>query len=265
MAALLAGSRLAAHTLSLTAGSTATLAQLFPAVPHIDRFNLRSDAARALLDNADHHIASVAVPYALATHEDFVMAMLDFLKAEGRTLVSHGKPVKAWNMHTVLFETCGVVELADWMQSFHVLREMRNCITHEGGGASQKLRDTIADMGADSRSGWERMNQGLAPETIEANGRLVLSAEHVFLAFAVTKRLGREINAALGKELGAEVWARAAVADYNAITAKVKNSSAWRRSLVGYVRQNYAASGVTEAGLEAAARHLGLWTLPKWN
>lgn len=266
MAALLAGSRLAAHTLSLTAGSTATLGQLFPAVPHIDRFNLRSDAARALLDNADHHIASVAVPYALATHEDFVMAMLDFLKDEGRTLIRHGKPIKAWNMHAVLFETCGAAELEDWTQTFHVLREMRNCITHAGGEVDDKLRDAIADMGADARKGWAQINEGLAPEAIESpEGQLVLTAEHVFTAFAVTKRLGREINAVLGSEFDGETWARVAIADYNAITSKVKNSSGWRRSLIGYVRQFYGQANINEADLEAAARHLGVWTVPKWS
>ncbi|MGV1009493.1 MAG: hypothetical protein ACOYBY_12895 [Dermatophilaceae bacterium] len=102
MAALLVGSRLAAHTLSLTAGSTATLGQLFPAVDHIERFDMRSDVARDFLNNADHHIASVAVPYALATHEDFVKEMLALLKAEGRTLITHGKRVKAWNMHVTI-------------------------------------------------------------------------------------------------------------------------------------------------------------------
>lgn len=133
MMALLAGSRLAAHTLSLTAGSTTTLAQVFPAVEHIERFNLRSDSARQLLADADQHIASVAIPYALATHEEFVLDMLEFLKAESRSLMTHGKQIKAWNMHSVLFETCGYAEPAEWMETFHVLREVRNSIIHAGG------------------------------------------------------------------------------------------------------------------------------------
>jgi hypothetical protein len=208
MTALLAGSRLAAHTLSLTAGSNATLAQLFPAVPHIERFNLRSDAARDLLYNADHHLASVAVPYALATHEDFVMEMLKLLAAEGRSLVIPKKErLAAWNMHRVLFDTCGSTELEDWTQSFHVLREMRNCITHAGGEISQRLREAIADMGTVARVGWSNMNQGLPPEAVEVKGHLGLTAEHIFTAFAVTKRLGREINAVLNKELDGEEWA----------------------------------------------------------
>lgn len=265
MMALLAGSRLAAHTLSLTTGSTATLKQLFPAVPHIERFNLRSDAARELLHNADHHIASVAVPYALATHEDFVVAMLDVLKSNGRALKTGGKRVRAWNMHTVLFDTCSASAPEDWMQTFHVLREMRNCITHEGGGVSQALRDAIAAMGSHARAGWERLNLDARPEDMEQSGQLVLTAEHVFSAFAVTKRLGREINTALANELTHSEWARIAVGDFASVTSKDRNSSGWRRALLGYVRQNYAIVSVPEADLEVAARAMGAWTRARWE
>lgn len=265
MVALLAASRLAAHTLQLTAGSRATLGQLFPAVEHIERLNLRSDTARDLLHNADHHIASVALPYALATHEEFVMAMLAFLKDEGRTLVTDGKPVKPWNMHTVLFDTCGVVEPEEWMQSFHVIREMRNCIIHQGGGVSDHLKGSIAQMGLAARSGWERLNLGQAPEALDDGGRLVLTAEHFITAFAVTKRLGREINAVLRAELDRASWAQVAVKDFMSVTARVRNSSGWRRSLVGHARQYYAEASLAEADLEAAARDLGAWTLPRWS
>lgn len=265
MAALLVGSRLAGHTLSLTAGSTATLGQLFPAVEHIDRFNLRSDRARDFLNSADHHIASVAIPYALATHEDFVTGMIELLKSEGKTIIEHGKPIRAWNMHTVLFETCGVPD-PESVQTFHVLREMRNCITHAGGGVGQKLRDAVAGMGAAARSAWADINLGAAPEGIEdENGRLALTAEHVFTAFAVTKRLGREINAALAQALDKSTWARMAVEDYHAQSSKPRNSAAWRRSLVGYVRYFYAAANLEEQDLESAARQLKRWTSPTWR
>ena len=226
---------------------------------------MRSDVARDDLNNAGHHIASVAVPYALLTHEDFLMGMLDFLTIEGRTLVRNGNRVRAWNMHTVLFDTCSETEPQEWMQSFHVLREMRNCITHEGGGVSQPLLDAIANMGPAARVGWQRLNDNLPPEQIEQDGRLVLTAEHVFTAFAVTKRLGRAINAVLGREFDTLTWAREAVRDFASVTSKVKNPSGWRRSLIGYARQNYSAAAIPEAHLETVARDLGAWTLKRWS
>ena len=265
MMALLAGSRLAAHTLQLTAGSTATLAQLFPAVEHITRFDLRSDSARELLHNADHHVASVAIPYALAAHEDFVMEMLALVKSEGRSLATHGKRIKAWNMHSVLFATCEGVEPARWIQSFHVLREVRNCVIHDGGAVSEKLLHAIADMGAEARSGWEQVNLGRPPEDLDQGGRLALTAEHVFTAFAVAKGLGREINALLGRALDAPSWARLAVQDFAATTTRPRNSTSWRRSLLGHARHYYADAPFTEGDLEAAARGTGAWTLPTWS
>lgn len=265
MIALLAGSRLAAHTLSLTTGSTATLAQLFPAVEHIERFNLRSDVARDLLKSADHHIASVAIPYALATHEDFVMGAIAFLENEGRSPSTSGSQIKAWNMHAVLFEMCGAPQPEEWLQSFHVLREMRNCITHAGGQVSQRLKDAVSNMGAEAQAGWEQLNYHPPLATVDNNGRLMLTAEHIFTAFAVTKRLGREINTALKNELDGMEWARVAVADFASNTSKNRNSSSWRRSLLGYASKVYAEANLTEDELESAARYLGAWTKHRWE
>lgn len=266
MMALLAGSRLAAHTLQLTQGSTATLSQLFPAVEHVERFNLRSDSARKFLHEADQHIASVAIPYALATHEEFVMQSLDFLTAEGRTLQRGKKKVqiKAWNMHEVLFATCSRKIPEESIQIFHVLREARNCIIHSGGRASTALDDTISAMDSPARHLWQGLNSNANPEDVSRNGQLTLTADHVITAFAITKRVGREINAALGSELAGESWARVAVKDFAATTTKTRNSSSWRRSMIGYARQYYAAASITENEIEQAARDTGVWTVAHW-
>lgn len=265
MAAILAGSRLAAHTLSLTVGSTGTLSQIFPAVDHIKRFDLSSDAARDLLNNADHHVASVSIPYALATHEDFVMSMLEMLKCNGRDLKLNGKlekkvsSIRAWAMHSALFETCQISEPSAHLESFRVLREMRNCITHNGGVVDAKLRAAIAKMGTDARDAWRKINLGAAPEDVEHKGNLLLTAEHIFTSFAVTKQLGRTINAALGSELSTTEWARIVVEDFAANTNKQKNSSQWIRALRGYAHHEYGQCGIGDKVLEVEARSLGYW------
>lgn len=264
MTALLAGSRLAGHTLQLTSGSQRTLAELFPAVEHISRFNLRSDVARSLLNNADHHLASVALPYALATHEDFVMTSIDLLRHEGIVIQTGGKPIKAWNMHTVLFDSAQHPRPTDWLESFDLLREIRNCTAHAGGKAQTRLTDHIAAMGTASIAGWQRLNRQHPNDVVQA-GTVKLIAEHIFTAFAVTKHLGREINTALAAAVPKMSWARIAVEDYQNTTTKLKNSSAWRRGLVGYVRINYGQVKLTENELEQAARNLNYWTLATWK
>ncbi|BFP53707.1 hypothetical protein SCMC78_35140 [Streptomyces sp. CMC78] len=264
MTALLAGSRLGAHTLQLTSGSQRTLSELFPAVEHINRFNLRSDVARSLLNNADHHLASVALPYALATHEDFVMASINLLRNEGISIQAGGKPIKAWNMHTALFDSAQHPRPTDWLESFDLLREVRNCLAHAGGKAQTRLIDHIAAMGNASVTGWQRLNRQHPNDVIQA-GTVKLIAEHIFTAFAVTKHLGREINAALTAAIPGESWARIAVEDFHSTTSKLKNSSAWRRGLVGYARVNYGKAKITESEIEKAARSLNYWTLSRWE
>lgn len=264
--ALLSGSRLAAHTLQLTVGSAATLGQLFPAVQHIGRFNLRSDEARALLQNADAHVASVAIPYALATHEAFVVEMTDLIKNTGTTLITGGKAIKAWNMHTVFFGSCGWPEPLDVMEVFHVLREARNCVIHDRGRISPNLKLAVSAMGGVARIEWERLNQGEPPEALDqGDGRLALNAAHIFSSFAIAKKLGREINAALASHLSPANWAEMAVNDFAASTTRTRNSSQWRRAVLGHVREYYAQSGANEPDVEAAARALGYWTVPHWG
>jgi hypothetical protein len=264
MMAMLAGSRLASHTLQLTAGSDRTLAELFPAVEHIGRFNLRSDLARNLLANADYHLASVAIPYALSAHEDYVMGSIDMLRNEGVTILTGGKQIRAWNMHPVLFASAGVSAPTDSLEVFDLLREMRNCTTHEGGRPSVRLTNHMNVMGSLARDEWERLT-GRPVGDVVRDGKVALLAEDVFAAFAITKTLGRDVNKALATAVPASAWARVAVDDFVDSTTKTKNSSSWRRSLLGFVRQNYALASISEPQLELAARQGGHWTVAVWQ
>src|SRR5215475_4717105 len=69
MMALLAGAGMASHLLQLTRGSRHLLPEGFPRVPHIGRFNLRTEVARQILDAADTHLGAMSVPYGLAGRE----------------------------------------------------------------------------------------------------------------------------------------------------------------------------------------------------
>lgn len=83
---LLAGAGMAAHMLRLTDGSDRLLPEIFPKVAHIGRFNLTTDAAREILTAGDVHLGAMAVPYALAIHEDFLKTCLGLLQRGGAQL-----------------------------------------------------------------------------------------------------------------------------------------------------------------------------------
>ena len=274
--ALLAGSKLAAHTLQLTAGSRSLLPDIFPGVEHINYFNLRTDVATELLIDSGHHLGAVAVPYALAVHEDFVMTTVDLLrqfsiavKAPGRSRDPAKNPVKAWNMHEALYMTLGapVPSLgagqgvgSTALQGFHLLREMRNCHIHAGGvtAGSPRLAQAAADIGPLAAAEWERLARRSHLDVV-ADTRLRFTTFDIFAVFATTKTLGRELNALLRASLGADQWAQLCVQDYLGVSSKAVRSDPWLRGLRGHADALYGAAAIPDGELIAAARAVDAW------
>jgi hypothetical protein len=259
MMALLAGSRLAVHTLQLTAGSLRLLPEIFPAVDYIRRFNLKTETARQLLLNADSHLGAVAVPYALAVHEDFVMTALNMMQAAGLSLKTGKQAVRAFNMHSVFFKTAGVAEPTAIMKQFHLLRHMRNSQIHAGGAISGAMAKVISNLKPSEVSAWESLT-GRLPSDIIHQGRLKFVSGDIIAAFAVTKRLGRDINDGLQVALTTQGWAEMAVHDFAKQTNHVRNSDQWMRGLWGYAHYYYGPLHLSNKVLEAAAGALGMWS-----
>jgi hypothetical protein len=259
MMALLVGSRLAAHTLRLTEGSTRVLSEIFPAVPHIRRFNLRTESARQLLIDADAHLGASAVPYALAVHEDFVMTALDLLKSSGVVLRTGKKAIKAWNMHEILFKTMNVSTPQPSLSHYHLLRIMRNAQIHAGGAVSGDLLNYVTKMTPSSVTAWQRLT-GRPPVDLVAGTKIAFTVGDIIASFAVTKELARNINLGLQGAIQHSVWAQIIVNDYSGQTNNIRNSDGWMRSLRGYARNFYRPLGITASELETAATALGKWT-----
>lgn len=263
--ALLAGSRLANNTLALTDGSSRTLGEIFPAVEHIKRFNLRTDVAREFLSSADTHLATMAITYVLAVHEDFVMSTITLVRSQGITVSApNRRGIKAWNMHSTLFAALNYQPTTQWVEAFHTLRLMRNSVIHAGARAQPDLISHLAQVSTSGTQLWHRLNHQ-APSAIVQNGVVTLVAQHIFCALAVIKELGREINAALQAAISTRNWAEICVHDYQNATTKMKNSRSWRRSLLGYANFFYGPVALTNAELENAARNAGFWTITPWE
>jgi hypothetical protein len=137
--AILAGSKIASNTLNLTEGSTRTLAEMFPTVEHIERFNLRSDEARGLLGDAEIDLCTMGMSYAIALHEDFVKTCLEWLLPLGLISRSKLRDAKTANVHEKLEVASGARMDADSLVLFHMTRLMRNCHIHAGGSGSSHL------------------------------------------------------------------------------------------------------------------------------
>ncbi len=264
MMAILAGTKLAAFTLSRSKGSDLTLKKLYPEVRHIGKFNLNADNAIKILADAEEHLAAVALTYALATHENFVIQSLDMLRAEGIAVTLDGsvvenRKVTAKSMHNILFQSSMCSAPNEWLLCFSLMREVRNCIAHNGGRVGNQVNDAFTAMSPNAKGEWERITGAPMADLIQA-GRIVVGAGHISLAFAITKRLGREINKALVSIIPRNAWAQIAVEDYDQSTKtsrRPRNSDQWFRGLAGYVRFNYGPLKLNDSELHSAAASKG--------
>lgn len=260
--ALLAGSALAAHTLKLTEGSDRLLPEIFPAVPHIERFNLRPTAAAAVIGAAGPHLATVTVPYALAIHEDFVKQCIDWLEtSHGIPSTVPGNEVNAANMHETLASMTGSADAESApvdLELFHLYRHLRNCHVHRGGRATTALHDQEDDLSPKARARWFDLTEREQGTLID-DGRAEYCLLDVFAIFAVTKELGRGVNRLLQTGLSPSQWAEACVDDYCRETARTPRSNAWGRGLIGYARYRYEVLSLDKRLLFEAAASKGMW------
>lgn len=167
-------------------------------------------------------------------------------------------------MHETFFGATGHPTPAETLEMFHVLREMRNSQIHEGGRANARLTSMTSSATPSMASVWKRI-VGAPIEDSVADGHVNFSLGHLYVVFAVTKSMAREVNIALQSHWGANEWADLLIRDFLAETTATKNSSKWRRAAVGFARLNYGPVGLTESQIEQAARRAGVWTSTTWR
>ncbi len=219
--ALLVGSQMSAHFLSLTAGSQHLLPAMFPAVSHVRRFNLTSDKAREVLLNADAHLGTMAVPYAMAIHEDFLRACLELL---GIT----AEPPAA-RLHSSLASSAGGTFDNDSLAQFHVLREMRNAVIHLGGRSDERLAGCISQLSPAADTAWKKV-VGRSPRSLRSDDVVELGTGELFLSLAATRNLARQANTMLVPALPASEWANVIVHDcLDDGPAHVQRPQRWRK------------------------------------
>lgn len=253
MMALLAGSQLASNTLELTRGSKRLLPEIFPEVAHISRINLRVSDAADLLQAAETHLGAMAVPYALALHEDFVFATLDLLRVAGLCGKTAIEKASAKTMHELFASRSGTVFQLELLEEFHVLRLMRNSLIHAGGAPSEELTSYVSTLAETTLRYWEEAT-GRDIRAVIGGDSLAFGHRELITSLAITRRLAKDITLGLQRSLPREAWADVVVADFVAHHGWPRNPSLHLRKLSGWARHYYAALALSETELEEA-RH----------
>jgi hypothetical protein len=214
--AMLAGCRLASHVLALTHGATRPLAEIFPSIPRIKLFNLRTDVASRVLDDAEHHLGLMAVPYLQAIHEDYGIGCLALLRDSGLTSSTQVNAANASNLHARFTTATGVDLEPAAREIFQLLRLLRNAVVHRGGTAGDEIVSACAEMSPGAQELWARITSQTHPH-YEAGEPVRLGFSETIAELAVTKRLAREMNLAMGSVMPRAFWLGRLADDFEAL------------------------------------------------
>lgn len=250
MMALLAGAQLSAHLLRLTEGSDRLLPEVFPAVDHIQRFNLKSDDARTILLGADAHLGKMAVPYVLSLHEDYMRTCVEML-AQNKLCSSALAKRNLIDLHPGFERTTGHMYDTDMMSYMTVLRLTRNAVIHNGSTMTQALHDELAKWTAPQEKGWFDLAKR-NPRTLRVGDRIDFGQGEMIAALAITKRLDRETNVGLQAALPRTCWAGLVVDEIVADQPRVLHDTKLAlRKAQGIARHHYGVIGLTDVELSS--------------
>ncbi len=253
---LLAGAQMAAHMLQLTEGSDRLLPEIFPQIQHIGRLNLTTEAALSILAAGDIHLGAMAVPYALAIHEDYLKTCLTLLQRGGISL-TRPPDLKLAVQHDEIERAAGKSFTPASLQQVHVLRLMRNCTIHSGGQVSSALVNRLAAWSADAETGWVKLT-GRSPRTLAVGDTVAFGHGEVLIALAVTKTLARAATQFLEPALPRDLWADLLIEDLVAGAPSILSAPDVLRRARGHARFHYGPLKLTDCEIAATvARRAG--------
>ncbi|MGP5220422.1 hypothetical protein [Arthrobacter rhombi] len=251
---LLAGSKLASQSLAITAGSQMLLKDIFPQVPHIDRFNLKAGKARGVLEDAENLLGVLAVPQIMALHEDLITGMLELLERSMAGSTNPNQRLNAKNMHARFEGAASISFTSSTLDLFQLLRMSRNAHIHNGGVVSKHFADELATCAPASLQLWRGITGESFPAYKEGD-KVELRLPALIGTLAITKRLANEANEGLQQSLSPSVWADLVAEDCKSPWVP-GNDGQQKKRILGIARKYYAAVNITEADLMAAQQRL---------
>lgn len=261
--ALLAGSQLAAHALQVTNDQSRLLADIFPTVPHIKRFNVRPGVARDILDSAELYLATMAVPYVLGLHEDYMSGCIDHCVESGLISRSDADGLRSTDIHEAFQAAASAPFAIEILELFHLLRRLRNCQIHSGGRVDRSLLNYLSRLSPKACALWETFTNEPIP-SLQLGDEIVFRQGELAAALAVTKRLAEQANESLALVISRDKWADMMIADWAAEHGgQTTDRLQQLRKARTFAQQYYAPLALTDAEVGKALERAGYRPWPR--
>lgn len=256
MMALLVGSRLGDHALSLAPSPDHRIRDVFSEVDEIQRLDRTVKDARSLIAQAEVHLAFMAIPYSLSVYAGLLADCIAMLRLENG-VVDAGDPrdIPLSGLHAA-FVTAASTDLtalpATHLRLFDFARWMRNRIVHRGAIAGAKLVDHYeSKLSADDRAEWTRVARQ-DPDFGKNQIAMNLGWPELRATLSITKNLARAANGVMADRLPRHAWASLAVRDYRQAAHNPHWNSVSVKSLIGFSAMTYGPLGLSDLELADA-------------
>jgi hypothetical protein len=231
---------------------------MLPALVDIEdpqRLNLSGDDVIEKLQEAESFWAAMAIPFAVAVLNEYLVEVLSMFQAVGVAEAAGAPDELMLGAVREALESskkgCGLEPDTKAAKTLDFVQRLRNDIIHSGGYISEKQVERWNDMDAVHHEAWEKA-AGRAPKLVVGH-RADLGAGEVRACLSATHGYAKSINGQAGKKLPKSVWGEIAAKDWQAsyphLWADVANRP---RRAVRYATARYADIGLTEVDLAPA-------------
>jgi len=254
--AILISLGLAENNLKTQDGSKHMLPEAFPHVKHIERMNLSFSSASKLLLNSESHLSTMALPYVMSLHEEYVMTTIKLLQVarliNRQTLTS----TSSKTMHEKFENASGFQVTQKLLEQFHLIRLIRNSLIHSGGIPSNNLLQFSQAISSVSISEWEKTASRNPSQLIVANKPMNLSYGEIFATLSVTQNIAKELNIGLQRTIPKSMWSNILLEDFANNHNSSDNLEIRIRKLSKYAHMYYKEIGFSKINFEDIARQL---------
>lgn len=232
------------------------LPELFTQVNGIERMNRKVGDARSVIADAERSLAFVTIPFVLSVYQAFGSACLRLVTAQGDEVMNGEVPSSDLERLHPNLETAGLDLPSELIELFDVVRKTRNRIVHYAGVRGSYLKSDWRNLSGEATEIWRHITGRDFPAGAK-NDVLDLGIGELLGTMAVVTRLGREVNAALGKVVPTARWARIAAEDFRVVCPDAFSNEAIRpRKLKKFADINYRPIDFSDGQLEAAVADL---------
>jgi hypothetical protein len=201
---------------------------------------------------AQHTLAAIAIPYAVAVYNEYVVEVVTLLYYNGANTLRDpaSKMLGTLEQHLA---AKGITPAGEQQRLFAALKEVRNVLIHRAGRVDQRLLDALAALTTADESAWLKATKLPFPKAARGD-RLQLSPGHAQGTFWVAGNLATELNLELQTKLQRDLWLDLVVADFR------QTHPAWwpvaddkgRSRLRYFANKFYGQLASQDAELEAA-------------